>query len=53
MTSYIVGGALVTVSAIGLVYLVSNDITGLGVLDDFAIVPTIEIFKTGINMVLN
>ena len=53
VTSYIVGGALVTVSAIGLVYLVSNDITGVGVLDDFAIVPTIEIFKTGINMVLN
>ena len=53
MTSYIVGGALVTVSAIGLVYLVSNDITGVGVLDDFAIVLTIEIFKTGINMVLN
>ena len=50
--SYILGGAVVVVSAIGVVLLTVDDSTGIGAVDDFAIVPVMEAFYWGLEKVM-
>ena len=41
------GTAIVTVATIGVVYIVANDVTGLGVVDDVLIVPLTSLLNQG------
>jgi len=50
--SRFVGGGLIIVSVFGIVYLTVNDVTGVGVADDAAIVPALEMLRRGVAMVI-
>lgn len=45
----IAGGVTAAIAAIGLIYLIVNDVTGVGAADDAAIIPVIEVFRRGVS----
>jgi len=45
------GAGLVIMSVAGTAYVIGNDITGIGTLDDAAVVPLLEAIRQGIIMI--